>query len=76
MLVAPASRYSSSLALTLSADPQAARGVVATLGVELAGTPCYMAPEQREGKALTPAVDWYAFGVTLHHAITAELSGA
>ena len=42
-------------------------------GVEVAGTPRYMAPEQRQGRALTPAADWYAFGLTLHHAIAGTL---
>ena len=31
----------------------------------MAGTPAFMAPEQRQGRKLTPASDWYAFGVIL-----------
>ena len=36
---------------------------------EIAGTPRYMAPEQRDGKPLTAAVDQYALGVALREAI-------
>ncbi len=32
-------------------------------GTEIAGTPQYMAPEQAEGRTLTPAVDQFAFCV-------------
>jgi serine/threonine protein kinase len=45
----------------------------AARGAEVAGRFRYTAPEQREGRALTPAADWYAFGLTLHHAITGGL---
>lgn len=37
-----------------------------------AGTPARMAPEQRAGRALTPATDWYAVGTMLHETLTAE----
>ena len=38
------------------------------------GTVAYMAPEQCGGyEKLTPAADWYAFGVVLFEALTAEL---
>ncbi len=39
---------------------------------EIAGTPRYMAPEQRDGKSLTPAVDQYALCVALRESITAK----
>jgi len=39
----------------------------------IGGTPGYMAPEQTRGQALTEAVDWYAFGVVLHRALTGRL---
>ncbi len=37
------------------------------------GTRAYMAPEQRAGDALTPAADWFAFGVMLHELLFGEL---
>lgn len=39
----------------------------------LAGSPGYMSPEQILGKPLSPASDWYSFGVTLYEAITGGL---
>jgi len=35
-----------------------------------AGTPGYMAPEQRRGETASPATDWYAVGVMLFQALT------
>jgi hypothetical protein len=49
------------------ADPERARAVAP------AGARGYVAPEQQQGRALTPAADWYAFGRTLQHTITADL---
>lgn len=40
-----------------------------TLGREVAGTPGYMAPEQRLGGRLTCATDYYAIGVMLFEAL-------
>lgn len=40
---------------------------------QLAGTYAYMPPEQGWGHALTPAADWYAFGVTLFEALVGHL---
>jgi hypothetical protein len=39
----------------------------------LLGTPGYVAPEQARGEALTPAADWYSFGVTLFETLTGVL---
>jgi hypothetical protein len=38
-------------------------------GSGVIGTPAYMAPEQLQGLALTPAVDLWALGVTLYSAV-------
>ncbi len=42
-------------------------------GPAWAGTIPYMAPEQRLGKGLAPAADWYSFGATLYEAISGHL---
>jgi tRNA A-37 threonylcarbamoyl transferase component Bud32 len=44
-----------------------------TTGRVLIGTPAYMAPEQVEGKAITKAVDIYAFGVVAFELLTGRV---
>ncbi|HEU4888934.1 MAG TPA: protein kinase, partial [Thermoanaerobaculia bacterium] len=54
--------------MLLAIDPERAMQ-----SIEIAGTPVYMSPEQIEGRALTPASDWYSVGVMLFECLTGEL---
>jgi eukaryotic-like serine/threonine-protein kinase len=46
--------------------------VTATISTRSIGTPAYMAPEQVKGETITPAVDLFAWGVTMVYAATGQ----
>lgn len=48
----------------------ASKGVFAS---SMSGTPAYLAPEQASGGLITPASDWYAFGVMLFETLAGQL---
>ena len=52
-------------------DSGVAKGDITGAG-EMLGTPDYMAPEQIEGGAVTPATDIYALGVVIYEMVTGE----
>ena len=53
---------------------RAVSGYVASTGVNMTiGTPQYLSPEQAQGRALDPRVDFYALGVTLYKAASGEV---
>ena len=58
------------LGLAAEAVQAAAAGTAITLPGTVMGTSEYMAPEQFEGRALTPAADIYALGVVLYEIAT------
>jgi len=51
-------------------DMQLGSGASISVAGEILGTPEYMAPEQIQGDAVTPATDVYALGIVLYETVT------
>jgi serine/threonine protein kinase len=56
-----------------SGEGRSSPGLAITHESGIAGTPGYMAPEQRQGASASPAVDIYALGVVIYEMLTGDL---
>ena len=55
-----------------TAQPDDTTDLIGASSKGMAGTPCYMSPEQADGERPTPAGDVFSFGATLYEMIVGE----